>query len=258
MPSFDSDGVEIVYETFGTGAPVILCHGFAAHRRQAWMANDWHGTLMKAGREAVMFDHRGHGESEKLYRAEDYSIQDMAGDVLRLMDKLNIEKAPIVSHSMGARITLHLAINHSERVETAVLIGVGEYMLIPARDPEAMAEALLSDEPWNIEDEAAASFRTFVESTRGDREALAACTRGIPLPLDRDELAQINVPVLVVGAQMDELSGDPAPLAEAIAGARGALIPRASHHSVLAENLTKDVVFEFLELPPPEHYEHSW
>ena len=184
MPNFDSDGVNIVYETFGAGPPVILCHGFAAHRRQAWMANDWHGTLMKAGREAVMFDHRGHGESEKLYRREDYSIPAMAGDVLRLMDRLNIDKAPIISHSMGARITLHLAINHGERIDAAVLIGVGEYMLAPARNPEVMAEALLTDEPWNIEDEAAASFRTFVESTRGDREALAACTRGIPLPLD--------------------------------------------------------------------------
>ncbi len=258
MPNFDSDGVNIVYETFGAGPPVILCHGFAAHRRQAWMANDWHGTLMKAGREAVMFDHRGHGESEKLYRREDYSIPAMAGDVLRLMDRLNIDKAPIISHSMGARITLHLAINHGERIDAAVLIGVGEYMLAPARNPEVMAEALLTDEPWNIEDEAAASFRTFVESTRGDREALAACTRGIPLPLDRDELAQIKTPILVVGAQMDELSGDPEPLAEAIAGARHALIPRASHHSVLAENLTKDIVFDFLQLPAPEHYQHSW
>lgn len=258
MPNFDSDGVNIVYETFGAGPPVILCHGFAAHRRQAWMANDWHGTLMKAGREAVMFDHRGHGESEKLYRREDYSIPAMAGDVLRLMDRLNIDRAPIISHSMGARITLHLAINHGERIDAAVLIGVGEYMLAPARNPEVMAEALLTDEPWNIEDEAAASFRTFVESTRGDREALAACTRGIPLPLDRDELAQIKTPILVVGAQMDELSGDPEPLAEAIAGARHALIPRASHHSVLAENLTKDIVFDFLQLPAPEHYQHSW
>jgi len=258
MPHFASDGVNIVYETFGAGPPVILCHGFAAHRRQAWMANDWHGTLMKAGREAVMFDHRGHGESEKLYRREDYSIPAMAGDVLRLMDRLNIDKAPIISHSMGARITLHLAINHGERIDAAVLIGVGEYMLAPARNPEVMAEALLTDEPWNIEDEAAASFRTFVESTRGDREALAACTRGIPLPLDRDELAQIKTPILVVGAQMDELSGDPEPLAEAIAGARHALIPRASHHSVLAENLTKDIVFDFLQLPAPEHYQHSW
>jgi pimeloyl-ACP methyl ester carboxylesterase len=258
MPSFNSDGVEIVYETFGGGPPVILCHGFAAHRRQAWMANDWQGTLMKAGREAILFDHRGHGESEKLYRAEDYSIPIMAGDVLRLMDKLDIVKAPIISHSMGAHITLHLAINHSDRVESAVLIGIGEHLLNPTRDPAIMAEALTSDEPWNIEDEAAASFRAFVDSTRSDHEALAACTMGIREPLDKDVLATIDVPVLVVGAAQDEFSGSVEPLANAIAGAKHATIPYTSHHSVLAEASTKDVIFEFLGLPAPEHYEHSW
>lgn len=258
MPSFDSDGVNIVYETFGAGAPVILCHGFAAHRRQAWMANDWQGTLMTAGREAVLFDHRGHGDSEKLYKQEDYSIPVMAGDILRLMDKLQIDKAPIISHSMGARITLHLTIHHPDRLDAAVLIGVGEYMLDPRRNPSLMAEALLSEEPWNIEDEAAASFRAFVDSTRGDHRALAACTQGIPMPLSREELAGISLPVLVIGAQQDEFSGDAAPLADAIPGAKHATVPYTSHHSVLAENKTKDIVFEFLDLPPPQHYEHSW
>jgi pimeloyl-ACP methyl ester carboxylesterase len=258
MPSFDSDGVEIVYETFGVGAPVILCHGFAAHRRQAWMANDWQGTLMKAGREAVMFDHRGHGESEKLYKVEDYSIPLMAGDVLRLMDKLDIAKAPVISHSMGAHITLYLAMNHGDRLETAVLIGIGENMLESNRDPNIMAEALTSTEPWNIEDEAAASFRAFVDSTRSDHDALAACTQGIRHPLDRDALARIDVPTLVVGAAQDEFSGSVEPLADAIAGAKHATIPYTSHHSVLAEASTKDLVFEFLGLPAPEHYEHSW
>ncbi len=258
MPSFDSDGVEIVYETFGFGAPVILCHGFAAHSRQAWMANDWQGTLEKAGREAVLFDHRGHGRSQKLYQVEDYSIPIMAGDVLRLMDKLNIAKAPIISHSMGALITLYLCINHPERIEAAVLIGIGEYMLKPNRDPGIMAEALTSKEPWNIEDEAAASFRAFVDSTRSDHEALAACTQGTPQELNLEALANIRVPVLVVGAGQDEFSGSVEPLADAIKGAKHATIPYTSHHSVLAEASTKDIIFEFLGLPPPEHFEHSW
>ena len=258
MPRFDSDGVEIVYETFGVGAPVILCHGFAAHRKQAWMANDWQGTLMKAGREAVLFDHRGHGESEKLYNIEDYSIPIMASDALRLMDKLDIAKAPIVSHSMGALITLHLCINHPERIEAAVLIGIGEYMLKPNRNPNIMAEALMSQEPWNIEDEAAASFRAFVDSTRSDHKALAACTQGTPQELDLEALANISVPVLVVGAGQDEFSGSVEPLADAINDAKHATIPYTSHHSVLAEAATKDIVFEFLSLPAPEHYEHSW
>lgn len=258
MPSFDSDGVEIVYETFGFGAPVILCHGFAAHRRQAWLANDWQGTLMKAGCEAVLFDHRGHGQSQKLYNIEDYSIPIMAGDVLRLLDKLNIAKAPVISHSMGALITLYLATHHPDRLEAAVLIGIGEHMLKPDRDPKIMVEALISKEPWAIEDEAAASFRAFVDSTRSDHQALAACTQGTRQNIDLDALARITVPVLVVGAAQDEFSGSVEPLANAINGAKHVTIPYTSHHSVLAEASTKDIIFAFLGLPAPEHYEHSW
>lgn len=258
MASLNSDGVDIRYDCFGDGDAVILCHGFAANRNQAWLANDWHGTLMKAGRKAILFDHRGHGESEKRYDTTDYSIALMARDVLHLMDELGIEKAPIISHSMGARIALELAVNHGARVTAAALIGVGEHMLRPVGDPKVMAAALVTDEPWNIEDEAAASFRAFVESTRGDHRALAACCLGIAQTPDPAALASIDTPIMIVGAQMDELSGDPEPLATAIAGAQLKIIPRCSHHSVLAETMTKDVVFDFLGLPPPEHYEHSW
>ncbi len=258
MPVFDSQGVEICYERWGTGDPVILAHGFAANRRQAWLAADWQGTLMQAGREAILFDQRGHGESQKCYASEDYAIDTMAGDLLRLMDHLDIAKAPVISHSMGARITLHLILHHSDRLSAAVLIGVGESLLLEQRDPEIMAQALLSDEPWAIEDQAAASFRAFVDSTRSDHKALAACTHGIGHKLEQELLAKVTVPSLVLGAQHDEFSGPVEPLANAINGAKCATLPGTTHHSILADPATKDIVFEFLGLPPPVHYEHSW
>ena len=258
MPVFDSQGVEICYERWGTGDPVILAHGFAANRRQAWLAADWQGTLMQAGREAILFDQRGHGESQKCYTPEDYAIDTMAGDLLRLMDHLDIAKAPVISHSMGARITLHLMLHHSDRLTAAVLIGVGESLLLERRDPEIMAQALLSDEPWAIEDQAAASFRAFVDSTRSDHKALAACTHGIGRELEQELLAKVTVPTLVLGAQRDEFSGPVEPLAEAIAGAKCATLPGTTHHSILADPAAKDIAFEFLGLSPPVHYEHSW
>ncbi|OUS12256.1 hypothetical protein A9Q89_06660 [Gammaproteobacteria bacterium 53_120_T64] len=258
MPTFNSQGIEITYERWGTGDPVILSHGFAANRRQAWLAADWQGTLMQAGREVILFDQRGHGESQKCYDPKDYAIETMAGDLLRLMDHLDIACAPIISHSMGASITLHLMLHHSDRVSAAVLIGVGESLLLERRDPEIMAQALLSEEPWTIEDQAAASFRAFVDSTRSDPKALAACTHGIGRELKRELMAKVTVPTLILGAQHDEFSGPVEPLAEAIAGATSATIPRTSHHSILAEATTKDIAFEFLGLPAPVHYEHSW
>lgn len=258
MPSFDSDGVNIVYETYGDGDPVILCHGFAAHQQQAWQASGWHDTLIMADRKVILFDHRGHGESEKCYSTEDYSIPIMSQDVLRLMDELNISKAPIISHSMGARISLDLAVNHSDRLESVVLIGVGETLLDPKREPEIMAEALLSDSPWDIDDEAAVSFRAFVDSTESDRRALAACVLGIRQLVNKNSLSTITVPILLLGAARDELAGRVEPLGDAIAGARYKTVPRTSHHSILDEAVTKDLAFEFLGLPPPEHFQNTW
>ncbi len=258
MPVFDSQGLEISYERWGNGDPVILAHGFAANRRQAWLAADWQGTLMQAGREAILFDQRGHGDSQKCYASEDYAIDTMAGDLLRLMDHLDIAKAPIISHSMGARITLHLLLHHSDRLSAAVLIGVGESLLLERRDPEIMAQALLSDEPWAIKDQAAASFRAFVDSTRSDHKALAACTHGISRELEQDLLTNITLPTLLLGAQHDEFSGPVEPLGKAISSAQCATVPGTTHHSILTDPATKDITFEFLGLPPPVHYEHSW
>ena len=171
---------------------------------------------------------------------------------------LDIAKAPVISHSMGARITLHLLLHHSDRLSAAVLIGVGESLLLEQHDPEIMAQALLSDEPWAIEDQAAASFRAFVDSTRSDHKALAACTHGIGRELEQNLLTNITVPTLVLGAQHDEFSGPVEPLANAINGAQCATVPRTTHHSILTDPAAKDIVFEFLGLPPPVHYEHSW
>ena len=258
MSIFDSDGVEIAYDAMGRGNPVMLIHGFAANRLQAWQSSDWYDTLIQSGREIVALDHRGHGQSQKLYDPADYAIENMMGDVLRLMDHLDIEKAPMISHSMGARITAEIILRHPDRVTAAVLIGVGKNLIVPQRDPQLMADAMLADNPMTIEDAGALSFRAFADSTRSDRKALAACTSAMRNPLDPDELAQVKVPVFVLGAERDEFSGRASTLADAIPGALHETMPRAAHHTVLVEPMSKDVVFQFLGFPAPAHHEHQW
>ncbi len=50
-----------------------------------------------------------------------YSVEQMANDVLRLMDELSVSKAAIVGHSTGGAIAQHLALNHPDRVTCIVL-----------------------------------------------------------------------------------------------------------------------------------------
>ena len=244
------DGVEIAFDGIGEGPPVVMVHGFAANRQQAWRANDWYEQLIDAGREALALDLRGHGGSAKPRDPAFYALDRMADDIIGLLDRCEIPKADIVAHSLGARLLLDVLVRRPERVRSATLIGVGEKMLEPPRDPAQMIAAFEATDPLSVPDEAARSFRAFADSTGADREALVACLKAPRAPLDREALAAVSVPVLVVGAGTDPFAGAPEPLAEAIAGARSVTIRGTSHHSVLADPRTKVAVFDALGIAP--------
>src|SRR5260370_19802387 len=97
------NGVKIWYASFGRGEPVILLHGGLAN------ANYWGNqvrTLAPRYRVIVM-DSRGHGRSTR--NAEPYGYELMAGDVVGLMDFLNIKKAAMLGRSGGAILGLDIA-----------------------------------------------------------------------------------------------------------------------------------------------------
>ena len=78
MQTFLSDGVTLAYrdmpaEGVDLGEPILLIHGFASSHRINWVDPRWAATLTKAGRRTILFDNRGHGESEKLYDPEAYA-----------------------------------------------------------------------------------------------------------------------------------------------------------------------------------------
>ena len=58
MPTFNSGGVTIAYETAGEGPPILLIHGFASTGRVNWWDTGWVKLLVDSGRMAVTFGHR--------------------------------------------------------------------------------------------------------------------------------------------------------------------------------------------------------
>src|SRR5215212_6665389 len=129
MQSFSSDGVRIAYidvaPDTGRGDPILLIHGFASNHAVNWVNTLWVTTLRRAGLRVVALDNRGHGQSEKPHRPEDYDSSVMAGDARRLLDHLEIPRADIMGYSMGARIGAHLAIIDPPRVRSLILGGLG-------------------------------------------------------------------------------------------------------------------------------------
>ena len=112
MPRFLSAGIDIAYEVYGEGRPILLIHGFASSGIINWVNTGWVEALQKTGWAPITIDNRGHGGSRKLYDPKLYFAHDMADDAARLLDLLGHAPVPVMGYSMGARISAYLALRH--------------------------------------------------------------------------------------------------------------------------------------------------
>jgi pimeloyl-ACP methyl ester carboxylesterase len=226
--------------------PVLLVHGFASNRNVNWVATSWTGTLSRAGYRVVAFDNRGHGESTKLYRPEDYDTSLMAGDAIGLLDHLGIERAHVMGYSMGARITAFTALEHPERVETMLLGGLGIHLVEGVGLPLGIADAMEAPSVEGLTDPMQRMFRAFAEQTKSDLGALAACIRGSRQTLTSDEVARISIPTLVSVGTRDPIAGSATELADLLPRGRALDIPGRDHNLAVGDRVHKEGVVAFL------------
>jgi pimeloyl-ACP methyl ester carboxylesterase len=255
MASFSSSGLDLAYddipamgETRGT---VVLVHGFASNRAENWKRLGWYPALERAGYRILALDLRGHGESAKPHDAEAYDRSKLAADVIALMDHAGLGRAHLFGYSMGAHLSLAIALEAPQRVDHLVLGGIGGRMLgegSPRATPAmSLSQALLADDPATISDPIQRGFRQFAQMQGDDRQALAACAQGRGAAVSREDLQGLSTPTLVVAGARDELAGDPQVLAAAISGAKSVVLPGCDHFSAIPHALFKSAVFDFLE-----------
>ena len=249
-------GVEITYVDLAPAAgsdakpfPILLVHGFASNRNVNWVSTSWTGTLSRAGYRVVAFDNRGHGESTKLYRPEDYATALMARDAVLLLDHLGIERAHVMGYSMGARITAFTALEHPDRVETALLGGLGIHLVEGVGLPLGIADAMEAPSVEVVTDPMGKMFRAFAEQTKSDLKALAACIRGSRQTLSPDDVSRISVPVLVSVGTRDPIAGSPHDLADLLPRGRALDIPGRDHNLAVGDRVHKEGVLAFLAEP---------
>jgi pimeloyl-ACP methyl ester carboxylesterase len=124
-------GVRLALEDAGAGKPIVLLHGLTATRRYVVMGSR---ALERSGHRVIAYDARGHGRSSPAPDPRAYSHQDLALDLLAVLDSLEIERAVLAGASMGAHTLLSLALAHPERVAGLVVV-------TPAYDPELIDDA---------------------------------------------------------------------------------------------------------------------
>ncbi|HEV2557012.1 MAG TPA: alpha/beta fold hydrolase [Microvirga sp.] len=254
MQFFTSGGIRLAYidvpPESGTGDPILLIHGFASNHAVNWVNTLWVTTLTRAGFRAIAFDNRGHGQSDKLYRAEDYDSSVMAGDAARLLDHLGIERADVMGYSMGARIAAHLAVIAPARVRSLLLGGLGIRLVHGVGLPLNIADAMEAPSLDSLKDPMQRMFRAFAEQTRSDLQALAACIRGSRQTLSEDEVAAIAVPTLVSVGTTDTVAGSAQQLADIMPKARALDIPGRDHNLAVGDKVHKQGVLDFLASRP--------
>jgi pimeloyl-ACP methyl ester carboxylesterase len=249
MQRFRHDDVELAYLDEGEGEPIVLVHGFASTAATNWVHPGWVTTLRNDRRRVIALDNRGHGASAKLYDPAAYHSAIMAEDVRALLDHLDLARADVMGYSMGARIAAYLALEHPQRVRSAVFGGLGGHLVEGVGIPASVADALEAPSLAAVTDPVGHTFRAFAEQTRSDLKALAACVRGSRQTLPREAIASIRVQVLVAIGSKDAIAGSGPELARLLPFGRFLDIPGRDHMTAVGDKVFKQGVLGFLAEP---------
>ena len=120
LPAFETtpaaDGTALAYRTAGQGPPLVLVNGVSTSMFF------WKKILPRwAGRyRVVLWDYKGHGDSEPAKTREGTTIHAMADDLIRVMDAAGVARAPVVGFSMGSQVALEACRLHADRLAAVV------------------------------------------------------------------------------------------------------------------------------------------
>ncbi|MEF2550241.1 alpha/beta hydrolase [Aurantimonas sp. A2-1-M11] len=248
MDTFTSDDLQLAYTDTGERErpAILLVHGFASSMRVNWIDTGWVKTLGDAGYRVIAFDHRGHGRSAKPTDEAAYTPQKMAGDVLALLDNLDIPRTAIFGYSMGARVSAFTALAAPERISQIVFGGLGIGLVEGVGDWDTIAAALLAPSLDDVTDPRGRMFRAFADRTQSDRHALAACISTSRQELSEAEVGRISQPTLIGVGTSDDIAGSADRLAALMPNARVFAIEGRDHMLSVGDRTFKAEVVRFL------------
>jgi pimeloyl-ACP methyl ester carboxylesterase len=106
----DVNGINLYYETHGTGRPMVLLHGGLG-------SGEMFGAILPTladRHQVILVDLQGHGRTADIDRPLDVRL--MAGDVAALIDHLGLHKPDVVGYSLGGGVAFQVAIKYPEKV----------------------------------------------------------------------------------------------------------------------------------------------
>jgi len=243
MSNATVNGIEVHYREAGEGFPVVLIHGYTGNSR------NWALTVpaLRESFRTISMDLRGHGQSAKPTRPEDYSLALMADDVHGLLEQLDVGECYLAGHSMGGGVAMRLILAHPGLFRALVLVDTSASPQDLSRT-EMRADLLKIAKEQGLEaafeaqlrvDPAAYEIRSNPQAAQVWREqflmtSLEAYLYCAAAMAEREslleELRSVAVPTLIVCGEMDAPFTEPSRLMhEAIPGSELAIIAGAGH-----------------------------
>jgi 3-oxoadipate enol-lactonase len=258
MPFLELKDAQIYYEFLGDeGAPILVFSNSLGTSLAMWepqipaLSQDFH---------ILRYDTRGHGQSS--VRNGPYTIEQLADDVLGLLDKLDLERVDFCGLSMGGMIGLSLALRMPNRLRKLILCNTAPKIGSPEMwntrihtvrkgGMRAVVDSVL--ERWFTP-----AFRTAspaaIDSTKQmllttPVEGYAACCAAVRDMDARDSVAGIEVPALIISGTHDPVTppADGHFMAERIAGAEYKELPAAHLSNIEASAAFTMEVSSFLK-----------
>jgi pimeloyl-ACP methyl ester carboxylesterase len=188
--------IEMYYEEYGTGKPLLLLHGFGG------CTQNWHPFTEKLAEhyKLIVVDLRGHGHSTN--PENKFTHQEAANDVFLLLEKLGINHFSTMGMSTGGMVLLHMATSQPRRIDSMVLISTTSYF--PEQARTIMRRASFDTMPQEVQE----MYRECAK--RGDEQIRQLISQFNALHENYDDmnfttqsLSTITAPTLVVHGDRD-------------------------------------------------------
>ena len=231
MPLLNRDGIEIYYEVYGEGPPLLLTHGYSATSTM-WNPNI---EALSVNHTVITWDMRGHGQSDSPKDNLAYSESLTTADMAALLVHLGYKRAIIGGLSLGGYMSLAFYADYPEMVAALLIIDTGPgFKKDASRDAWNLtavtrAEAIERDGTGALEGRSPEQ----ASATHKDIQGLAFAARNMLTQYTSrviESLPKIDVPSIVVVGGDDEpflIASDY--MALKIPNAEKVVIPQAGH-----------------------------
>ncbi|PWG04003.1 alpha/beta hydrolase [Sphingosinicella humi] len=227
----------------GEGRPLLLIHGYVSNAFVNWIRYGHARHIADAGFRVIMPDLRGHGDSDKPHDPACYKPDVLADDAFDLVRHLGLTDYDLAGYSLGARTSVRMMAKGA-KPRRAVLSGMGLDGILNTQGRGGYFRHVLTNIGSFERGSSEWLTEAFLKTTDGDPEALLLILDTF-VDTSREELAAIDLPVLVVTGDDDDDNGSGEALAEALPHGRFERIP-GNHMSAVTKPELGRAIASFL------------